>query len=163
TSLFDYGPGQSTATFTVPNFPLNNISLADLPADVVAHAAALVASAGITDPVTAQRAELDYLASGDPSVIIAAATINQQVTGSSAPTVTRSTPRAGALGGTAMQTQVSEATSGPTHVPFTAYLTAASTTDTIVDYTVVSTLAGDFGAAAFGGTLPSGTVTITAG
>src|SRR5207248_3235106 len=50
TSLLDYQQGQSTATFTDPNFPYTNISLADLPADVVAKAAQVVSVAGITDP-----------------------------------------------------------------------------------------------------------------
>src|SRR5262249_29626408 len=63
-SLFDYGPGQTTETFTNLNFPTAPITLADLPADVVAKAAAAVAAAGITDPGVATAAELGYLASG---------------------------------------------------------------------------------------------------
>jgi hypothetical protein len=58
-SLFNYLPGESTATFTNYNFPDDAITLDDVPASVVAEAAALVKAAGITDPVTADDAELD--------------------------------------------------------------------------------------------------------
>src|SRR5262249_26173446 len=126
TSLFDYAPGQSTATFTDPDFPTNELALTNLPANLVAQAAQLVAAAGITDPVTAANAELDYLVTGDPNVIVAAQNI-QQLVGLTLPPnpVVTAGPVAPAIGVTADQLKMTEAVSGPTHVTFTAYLTAA--------------------------------------
>ena len=48
-------------------------------------------------------------------------------------------------------------------VTFPVYLTSAAATDTVLDWTVIAPDAGDLGAAAFGGALPSGQVTIPAG
>jgi autotransporter passenger strand-loop-strand repeat protein len=163
TSLFDYGPGQSTATFTVPNFPLNQISLADLPQSVLNQAAAAVAAAGITDPASVASAELDYIATGDPSVLSSGANVNQQVTSTTAPTVTPCTAPVTAIGVMANAIEVTEAASGVTAVTFTAYLTGTEASDTTVDYTVTSPGAGFFGASAFGGALPSSSVVIVAG
>jgi hypothetical protein len=52
-SILDYGPGQTTATFTNTEYPREILTLADFPAALVARAAALVAAAGITDPTLA--------------------------------------------------------------------------------------------------------------
>jgi hypothetical protein len=49
-SLFDYGPGETTATYTNTEFPLFSLSLSDIPQSVRDAAAALVAANGITDP-----------------------------------------------------------------------------------------------------------------
>ena len=77
--------------------------------------------------------------------------------------MTQSTAPTAAIGVTANAATVTEAASGATAVTFTAYLTAAEAGDTVVDYTVATPSAGFLGAAAFGGTLPSGSVTIAAG
>ena len=155
-SLFD-GPTVATSA------PADPLTLANLPQNLVSQAAALVAAAGITDPGIAQSAELDYLATGDPSFITSAANIQQQVVATAPATVTQSTAPAAAIGVTANAATVTEAASGATAVTFTAYLTAAEAGDTVVDYTVATPSAGFLGAAAFGGTLPSGSVTIAAG
>ena len=143
--------------------PADPLTLADLPQNLVNQAAALVAAAGITDPGIAQAAELDYLATGDPSFITAAANIQQQVVATTPGDGDASTTPAIAVGVMANAASVTEAASGETAVTFTAYLTGAETADTTVDYTVVSPGAGYLGASAFGGTLPSGSVTIAAG
>ena len=164
TSLFNYGPGQNTSTFTDTNFPADNVTLADLPASVVSEAASMATAAGITDPGIAQAAELDYLATGDPSFIASAETVQQNVVATSASaTVTQSTPPAPAIGVSAVAQSVTEAATDVTPVTFTAYLTGAEPADTVVDYTVVAAGAGYLGAGVFGGTLPSGQVTITQG
>ncbi len=158
-SLFDYAPGQTTATFTDPNFPSDPISLDDLPASVVAEAAALVAAAGITDPVTAKSAELDYLATGDPSFIAADANIAQTYSQTVAPTF-QSTTTTPAIGVAANAAKVTEAASGKTAVTFTAYLTSAATTATTIDYAVIAS--GDDLPASLFGAGATGSVTIAA-
>ena len=162
-SLFDYLPGQSTATFTNTNFPADLLSLADLPSNQVAAAAKLVAAAGITDPGIAAAAELDYVATGDPGFIAAAQQIATEVTSTTPVTVQASTPPVPAVGVDANPVGYTEASGAPTPVTFDAYLTVPGTTDIVVDYAVVANGAGFADAATFGGTLPSGSVTIAAG
>ncbi|HVV92957.1 MAG TPA: VWD domain-containing protein, partial [Hyphomicrobiales bacterium] len=163
TSLFDYGKGQTTATFTDKDFPAHPITLADLPADVVANAAAVVAAAGITDPVIAQQAELDFLATGDASFIATASQVQAQ---SAVPTTTLVDPSAAgapAMAGIgAHDAKLTQATAGTTAVTFEVYLTQAATSDTTIHYAVVGG-AGHLGASAFGGTLPSGDAVIRQG
>ncbi len=156
TSLFNTALLPTTA-------PSDLITLAELPQNLVNEAAALVAAAGITDPGLAQAAELDYLATGDPSFISAAANMQQEVVSTTTATETSSTTPATAVGVSANATSVTEAANGDTAVTFTVYLTAAETTDNEVDYAVLFPGAGYLGASAFGGTLPSGSVTIAAG
>jgi hypothetical protein len=162
TSLFNYPPGETTANFTDTSFPKDVVTLADLPQSAVNQAAAMAAAAGIVDPGVAQSAELDYLATGDPSFIAAAAMIQEQITPTTTATVTTgaSTP---AIGVAAVVQSITEAASGATPVTFTAYLTGTETSDTVVGYTVVAPAAGYLGASSFGGTLPSGQLTIPAG
>jgi hypothetical protein len=78
-SLFDYGPGQTTATFTDVNFPSDAAETGTLPASALAAAEALVAQAGITDPGLALGAAEDYLATGDTSFIQGAARLQGTV------------------------------------------------------------------------------------
>ena len=163
TSLFDYGPGQSTSTFTNTGFPFDPLTLADLPANMVAAAANLVAAAGITDPGIAQAAELDYLATGDPSFLNAALNIQQDAVQTTPATVTPSAAPVPEIGVEATAQKIVESGTGTTTVGFTAYLTTAVATDTVVDYTVAVPGAGYVDSSAFGGTLPTGTVTIAAG
>jgi hypothetical protein len=158
-SLLDYGAGQTTATFTDVNFPDDAISLADLPQSAVAQAAAVVAAAGITDPTLVADAELDYIATGDPSFVAADA---NGITGATQASVVATAP-ATVLGVSAVKSQLIESATTTTAVTFTAYLTAASSDDTVVDYTLSGSGAGDFSAPDFGGTAPSGSVTIAAG
>ena len=154
-SLFD-GSGPA---FSAPADPM---TLADLPANLVAQAAQLVAAAGITDPGLAQSAELDYLATGDPAFIAATSNIQQQVGATLVADAAGGTP-APALGVGATATKLTESATGPTTVTFTAYLTSPETTDTTVNFTVNAPAAGFLGVSAFGGTLPSGSVVIAAG
>ena len=162
-SLFDYLPGQSTATFTNTNFPRDVVSLSSLPASVVAQAASIVAAAGITDPNIAAAAELDYLATGDMSFVDAAADVAAQQPGTAPAPITNDMTVVPAVGIEAPAQGVVEQASTSTPVVFDAYLTSPASTDTTVTYAVVDGGAGYFGAAAFGGVLPSGTVTIDAG
>ena len=153
TSLFDYAPGETTDTFTDRSFPHAPVQLSDLPADVRARAMAAVAAAGITDPGIAAAAALDYVTTGDPSFIAAAAVAEQQAGGTTVATITPDLPTAPQIGINAQVASLVEAASGATNVSFTVLLTHASATDEVVTYT----------AALLGGTLPSGQVTIAAG
>jgi hypothetical protein len=162
-SLFDYAPGQTTTDFDQLGFPTVPVTLADLPASVVAMAAAAVAAAGITDPGAVAAAEFDYIVSGgDPAAITADQALFMGQ-GTTLATITPSAPPQAVLGVIAAQSEVAEALNGATAVGFQVYLTQAETADTVVNYAVVAASAGDLGAAAFGGILPTGTVTIAAG
>jgi hypothetical protein len=164
TSLFNYGPGQSTATFTDVNFPNAPLTLADLPTALVNEAAATVAAAGITDPATAAAAELDYIATGEnPAFLVGAQNAAQNGVPTTAADVTQTSSPVPALGVYAPQPKIVEAAAGSTAVDFDVFLTSAAAADTTVDYTVVDGGSGYLGAAAFGGVLPSGQITIAAG
>jgi len=68
-SLFDYRPGESTATFTSLNCPIQRTNPASLPPEKIAEAMALLDAAGITDPALRDAAILDYVLTGDPAFI----------------------------------------------------------------------------------------------
>ncbi len=171
TSLFDYGAGQSTDTFTNPDFPGSLISLFDLPANLVSEAKALLGTAldppatptPTIDPGLAADGELDYLATGNPSFITDAISLSQLGVSTTPVTITPSSPPAPTLGVAASAPSIIAAASGTTGVVFDAYLTAAVTNDTTAELAVTSPGPGFLGTTAFGGTLPSGTVTIAAG
>ena len=163
-SLFDYNAGETTATFTNLSFPRQALTLSDLPADLVAQAASAVGAAGIADPNVAAGAELDYIATNDPSFIAGAS----QSTSSSTPSTTAAAivsggPTLPTVGVTQLATTVTEAGSPTTTVTFKVYLSSVSTTDTLIGYNVFAPDTDNLGPAAFGGTFPSGTVTIAAG
>ena len=162
--ILDYGPGQTTATFTDTNFPDDAISLADLPQQVVAAAAAVVAAAGITDPTVAQGAELDYLATGDLSFVTSAAQLATTTTvAQAAITQTASSePELPSIGVVASSSSVAASSTGATPVVFSVYLTAGASTPTVIDYAVIAPDANSLGTSVFG-VLPSGQVTIPAG
>ena len=162
TSLLDYTSGQTTASFTNTNFPRYTITLADLPAAVVEKAAAAVAAAGVTDPIAAQVAELEYIETGDPAFI---AGVAEALTGLS-PTLTTVTPNEPApavLGVIADTTTVVSAADGSAQAVFDIYMTKASSTDAVVDYAVVLAASGDLDPAAFGTSPTTGSITIAAG
>ena len=168
-SLMDYGPGQTTATFTDDMYPREILTLADLPPDLVAAAAAIVAAAGITDPALAASAIFDYITMGDPNIIAEDAAIGAlETSGASAATITAPSAPAPSLGIAAVVPQTLETAGAVTAVTFDINLTSAVATNTVVDYAAVTPAAPPNGesfltAADFGGTLPSGVATITAG
>ena len=162
-SLFDYLPGQTTATFTDRNFPGDVVSLSSLPSSIVSAAQQMLTSAGVTDAGIAQAAALDYLATGSTAFIQAAQQISTEVTGTTPVSPTVDTPVIPALGVDANPVGYTEAASGATAVTFDIYLTSVASTDIVANYTVVAPGSGYLGASAFGGTLPSGSVTIAAG
>jgi hypothetical protein len=132
-SLLDYAAGQTTATFTDPNFPSDTISLASLPANVLENAEALIAAAGITNPAAAESALEDYLLTGDTSFIAAE-------TGS-APSVTSvlQSPTAAAttsLGVAAIAPTVTLSATGTTAVGFEIYETGSDAVAQTITYTV---------------------------
>jgi hypothetical protein len=64
-SLFDYGPGKSTRSFTDKRFPKGYLTLASLSPEERAHAEAVCRGAGVTDPVVLQNCILDVGATGN--------------------------------------------------------------------------------------------------
>jgi hypothetical protein len=74
-SLFDYGTGQTTATFTDLNFPYGLDSTSTLPPAVAAAAAALCQAAGVTAEPYLDNCILDVALTGDASAASAAATV----------------------------------------------------------------------------------------
>jgi hypothetical protein len=162
-SLFNYGPGQTTATFTDPNLPTAPLTLADFPANVLNQAAQAVAAAGITDPTAAAAAEFDYIVTGGQTSALSADANLYSGFSPAAATVTPSGPVPVAVGVIADQRTLDAQIAGATDVTFDLYLTTASSSDTTIDYTVITPYADDFDAAAFGGAFPTGEVTIAAG
>ena len=166
TSLLDYAPGQNTATFTDLSHPSYGLPVSSLPTTVVAAATAAVAAAGITDPTAAADAVYDYLVTGNPSFITSTATSGSTAPVTANAVITQSAPPPPSIGISPSAPTLTEI-SGQTPVTFTISLTSAAAADTVVNY-AVSAAAIDqgktyFNAGDFGGTLPSGTVTIHAG
>lgn len=161
-SLLDYGAGQSTSTYTDLSFPSDNVALSSIPAAVYQNALNLVVAAGITDPAAQQNAVTDYLLTGDPSFIAAAAETSLGSSSLLAPPVNPNPIIA--YGIAADAANVAQSASGTTAVTFTIYATGSSASATILDYQVNAPDAGFLGGANFaGGTLPSGQITLAAG
>ncbi|WP_437734911.1 VWD domain-containing protein [Sorangium sp. So ce1335] len=72
-SLFDYAPGESVDTFTLPGFPARSASVSDLSPAAREAAAAACAAAGVTDPFLLDACVLDVGHSGDPAFADSAA------------------------------------------------------------------------------------------
>jgi len=70
-SLFDYGPGQSTETFTDRTFPDRPVSIGDLPNRATAEA--VCRRAGVTAPQSLEDCALDVAVTGDPAFALDAA------------------------------------------------------------------------------------------
>ena len=165
TSLLNYLQGETTATYTDLAHPAYALPVASLPTAVVQAATDAAAAAGLTG-TAATDAVYDYLATGDPSFITNAANTGAAAPVTATATITAVAPPPPSIGISPSATMVTEI-SGQTPVTFTVSLTSAATTDTVIDYaespTAIDTGKTYFGAADFGGTLPSGTVTILAG
>ena len=74
-SLFDYGPGQSTATFTKPEIPTGPATIDALDASTRSHAEALCRAMGVTLEPTLTNCILDVGITGDPSYAASAAAV----------------------------------------------------------------------------------------
>jgi choice-of-anchor C domain-containing protein len=72
-SLFDYGKGQTTATFTDLTFPSADTTVDDLSAAVRQAATATCTAAGVTDPAYLDDCVLDVGLTGDASTALSAA------------------------------------------------------------------------------------------
>jgi len=70
-SLFDYGPGQDTATFTDLDFPARHLTIDDLDPEKVAMAEAICEFAGISEPHLLDACIYDYAVTGDMSFVTA--------------------------------------------------------------------------------------------
>ena len=162
TSLLDYGTGQTTASFTDVAFPSDALSFADLPAALQQAGLKAAIQAGITDPQLQQAAALDLIVTGDPSIVSAGQNVTQQAVTTTAAGVGGGTVTP-ALGVSSNNAALVEPGTGNLSVGFTVYLTTAETQATTINYAVSAPDASYLGLSAFGGTLPSGSVTIAAG
>ena len=171
-SLFDYAAGQTTQTFTDPQYPRTILTLADFPADLVAAAEAVVRAAGITDPTLIKNAAFDYITMGDPSFITEDATVAGLapgvLAGSTSATIAPPVVPEPSIGIMAVAPAVTETIGGTTYVMFNVELTSATTVDTVVNYAAIPGAGVPngktyFSAADFGSVMPFGTVTIAAG
>ncbi len=77
-SLFDYGPGESTATFNVPNFPSAATSTTSLTTTQKQDAELVCRNQGVTNPVTLEGCILDVALTGEPALAQGATAIAQQ-------------------------------------------------------------------------------------
>ncbi|NND75470.1 MAG: VWD domain-containing protein [Ilumatobacter sp.] len=71
-SLFDYGAGESTATFTDLSFPSSIIRLSDLDPAARAQAEAFCRGAGVTNPVLLTACVIDLVTTGDSGFVVGA-------------------------------------------------------------------------------------------
>jgi hypothetical protein len=169
TSLFDYGAGENTETFTNPQYPREILTLADFPADLVSAAAALAAAAGITDPALAAAAEFDYISMGDPTIFAEDAEVDGGLMTASPAIITQPAAPPPNIGVTAQNSTLVESSGATTPVVFKVELTGTATLATVVDYAVVpgGTLGVPgqpfFSSADLDGVIPSGSVAIAAG
>lgn len=74
-SLFHYGPGQTTATFTDLNFPRVQMTIGNLPASIVASAGATCKNAGVTAQPFLDDCILDLAETGELGTAAAGAAI----------------------------------------------------------------------------------------
>lgn len=72
-SLFDYSPGESTATFTDSSFPLLHGTPPHPPTAEIARAQGVCAAAGVTDPNALEACAVDVAVTGDVGFARAAA------------------------------------------------------------------------------------------
>jgi Ca2+-binding RTX toxin-like protein len=153
TSLFDYGPGESSATFTDHSFPRQAVTLDMLPPAIVARATALVDEAGIADPTARAAAILDLALTGDMSYLRSAAipvpvTQVAQVVDVPAPL-----PSLSILGPEGVQW---EGDTGGNHIRFDVFRSGDTTGALPVVYEVVPFGTHPADADDFGGTWPTG-------
>ncbi|WP_157545887.1 nidogen-like domain-containing protein [Hamadaea tsunoensis] len=87
-SLFDYGAGQDTTTFTDLAFPYGYINVADVPAANRQAAIAACQAAGIQPGPLFDSCVLDVIITGDVNLATAAALAQKTVTGGTAPGLT---------------------------------------------------------------------------
>jgi hypothetical protein len=159
TSLFDYGPGESTQTYTNLDFPPAPVSLSDLPQSVVDQAEQAVAALGITNPIDQQNAVLDYiLAGGGAAQEDADSTRNDTSTSNIQITPAPPTPYLGVTG----ETGVTTISGAGDQATFTVFLTTPVTKAVDITYQAVDGYGG-VSPAEYGGMLPGGTIEIAAG
>jgi VCBS repeat-containing protein len=161
-SFFTYGAGESTATFSDPDFPPFAVSIADLPANLVAEATLRVDNAGITDPAIRDAAILDLVLTGDPRML----TSSQQAVDPTEALTVQSTPLPKLVGIGAETLALPEGNTGTTAFSFTVYRTN-NVGALSVDYAVTTSgfnITSPVEADAFvGGLLPAGTVAFADG
>jgi len=77
-SLFDYAPGETTATFTDLNFPSQQITSDSFPDDVREAAAEICRAAGITNPAFLEACIIDVAETGENGFAESAANIQNE-------------------------------------------------------------------------------------
>jgi len=165
-SLLDYKPGETTDTFTVRPFPAAPVSINSFPTDVVESARALATAAGITDPTLRDNAALDYLLTGDRSFIegakrgLDAGVVTVPV--EKAPDAPAAT--ANLIGIAPVAASLVESNGATTPVQFRIFRTGDASSAVTVTYALAPDPNGrTYTGADFGGSAPTGTVTLAAG
>ena len=157
-SLFTYGDGEDTSTFTLADFPAGDFDISDLPADVLAAAEAAADAAGITDPVLREAAILDFALTGEDDFLESAAGSPGTPTTSTQPTDAPALPDV--VGVSATAASITEGDTGSQTVSFTFWRSGAATDAVEVHYVLAGTAnAADLAV----GTALSGTVSFAAG
>ena len=161
-SLFDYLPGQTTATFTNKNYPPAPVTVSDLPTSLVAKARAALAGTTFANAAQQQNAELDYILSGG-NTALAQSDANPALAGTNTVAMVQSPPPV--LYGVTPGNAATNVGTLATTATFDAFRTGSDVDTVVLNWTVVDTgsiqsvEAADYP----GGVLPSGQVTIEAG
>lgn len=157
-SLFTYADGEDTADFTDVTFPNTSVSLADLPAALLAAARAAAEAAGITDPLLLEAAILDFALTGEQAFLDGAASLAADPQAAATPDA--APPLGEFVGIVAASQAVVEGDSGVRTVDFTIYRIGDLSNDRTVSYAIGGTAnAADFSP----GSVSSGSVTFAAG
>jgi hypothetical protein len=159
-SLFDYGDGETTDTYTDLTFPRQAVTLDLLPAALVDWAALIVDEAGITDPVVREAAILDLALTGDLSYLASAAI---PVEPAAEVEIVNAPDPLPVLSVAAGNPEQLEGSNGTTSFQFNVYRTGSVSGSLNVFYEVVESGDHPAGVADFGGALPTGFVTFEDG
>ncbi|MCB1954378.1 MAG: FG-GAP repeat protein [Rhodocyclaceae bacterium] len=142
TSLFDYAPGLGTEDFQDRSFPRAQVTLDDIPADILAWAEAIVDSYGIDDPIARKAAILDVALTGNPQY--AESTFNMQEAITSEAVIENAPALGQAIGVGADATRVWEGDDADlTDVGFTVYRMGSSSGVVQVDYILTGDVDAD--------------------
>ncbi|MGF1455573.1 MAG: nidogen-like domain-containing protein [Alphaproteobacteria bacterium] len=155
TSLFTYGPGQDTNTFQLLDFPPQEVTVDDLPDDLVSAAEALLDQQGVTDPIIREQTIVDLVLTGDPSFAEGATNLAAEPT-EMAPELDNAPDPVPLIGVSATSTSQPEGDAGSTLFTFEVFRSGSTAGVLDGTFTVAGSGANPANAADFGGALPSG-------
>lgn len=161
-SLFDYAPGQSTATFTNTNFPPAPVTLANLPSQLVLQAQQALAGVTFQNAQQQMDAELDYILGGG-NLAVATMDANPALAGTTATQVVNGPPPI-LFGVTAPNPATTAVGATATTAQFEVFRTGSAVDQVVFNWSVIDPGRVDgVHAADYPGGFPSGQVTLAAG